>query len=94
MTGGVTAIPDSRMPTPLALSAPCTRRKSVARGLRAEACWMTAPSLLVLMAATTDTMANTGSSAQNRASGVRSIPGQAARPGRSNQDASTTARRS
>ena len=38
MTGGVTAIPDNRMPTPLALSAPCTRRKSVACGLRTEAC--------------------------------------------------------
>ena len=37
MTGGVAAIPESRIPTPLALSAPCTRRKSVACGLRDEA---------------------------------------------------------
>ena len=55
---------------------------------------MTAPSLLVLMAATTDTITNTGSSAQNRASGVRSMPGQAATSGRSSQEASMTGRRS
>ena len=55
---------------------------------------MTAPSLLVLMAATTDTITNTGSNAQNRASGVGSMTGQAATSGRSNQDASANARRS
>ena len=55
---------------------------------------MTAPSLLVLMAATTDTITNTGSSAQNPVPGVRSIPGQTVTSGRSSQDASATGRRS
>ena len=34
--GSVPVMPDSRLPTPSALSAPCTTRKSVARGLRWE----------------------------------------------------------
>ena len=55
---------------------------------------MTTPSLLVLMAATTATMTNTGRSAQNRASGVRSSPGQPETSGRSNQDAAVTGRTS
>ena len=63
------------MPTPSAFSAPCTTRKSVARGLRRETCWMAMPSPTVSIAPTIVTIMKAGRSAQNSTPGVRFKPG-------------------
>ncbi len=68
-------MPESRFPMPSALRAPCTTRKSVARGVRLETRWMATPSPMVSMAPTKVTTTNAGSNAQNFSSGVRSSPG-------------------
>ena len=81
-------MPDSNAPSPLALSAPWTRRKSIARGRTRDTCCMTIASPLVLTAVTRLTITNTGSSVQNAAPGLRSSPGHAATSGRSNQGGS------
>ncbi len=75
MFGSVPETPESRFPTPSALRAPCTTRKSVARGLRWETRWMATPSPMVSMARTRVTTTKAGSSAQNSTPGVTSNPG-------------------
>ena len=74
--GSVPAIPENRLPAPSALSAPCTTRKSVARGVRLETCWIAMPSPMVSTAPTMVTTANAGRSAQKSVSKDRSNPGQ------------------
>ena len=75
MFGGVPSIPERRFPTPSALSAPWTTRKSVACGLRRETRWMAMPSPMVSTAPTMVTTTKAGRSVQNSLPGVRSIPG-------------------
>ena len=82
-------MPDSRFPTPSALRAPCTTRKSVARGLRRETRWMATPSPMVSMAPTRVTTTNAGSRAQNSTPGLTSNPGHELR-GAPTQGASST----
>ena len=72
---------------PSAFSAPCTTRKSVARGLRRDTRWIATASPSVSTAPTSVTTTNAGSSAQNSAPGVTSSPGQDAK-GAPNQGAS------
>ena len=63
--GTVAANPESRLPKPSAATAPCTRRKSMARGLRQDTRWMAMESPTVSMAPISVTKMNAGSSAQN-----------------------------
>ena len=78
MFGTVPAMPDSRLPAPSADTAPCTARKSTARGRRQDTRWMAAPSPIVSMAPTSVTNTNAGRSAQKTGPKLRSKPGQPA----------------
>ena len=61
---------------PSAATAPCTARKSAARGLRHETLWMAMESPIVSMAPTRVTNTKAGSSAQKVGPNPRSNPGQ------------------
>ena len=68
------ARPDSRIPKQLALSAPCTSRKSVTLDLRREACCTMTLSAVFLTPAMRVTTTNAGSSVQKSKPKVRSSP--------------------
>ena len=76
MFGSVPDSPESRLPMPSALSAPCTTLKSVACGLRRDTRCIATASPMVSIAPTIVTTTNAGSSAQKAASGWKSKPGQ------------------
>ena len=76
MFGTVPATPESRLPIPSAATAPCTARKSTARGLRHETRWMAMESPIVSIAPIWVTKTKAGRSAQNKGSKSRSSPGQ------------------
>ena len=75
--GTVAARPESRLPTPSAATAPCTTRKSVARGVRRETRWMATLSPMVSMAPIRVTNTKPGSRDQKATPKWRSNPGQA-----------------
>ena len=70
------------------MSVPWTARKSIVRGRRREACWITDPSLLARTATTALTTKNTSSSAQKSSDSGDAKPGQPETSGKSNQGAS------
>ena len=89
MFGTVPATPESRLPIPSAATAPCTARKSTARGLRHETRWMAMESPIVSTAPIRVTKMKAGRSAQNRGVKSRSNPGQPSE-GTPIQDAAAT----
>ena len=76
MFGTVPASPDSRLPAPSAATAPCTARKSTARGLRQAICWIAMESPIVSVAPIRVTKTKAGRSPQNAGPNPRSKPGQ------------------
>ncbi len=76
MFGTVAAMPESRFPSPSAATAPCTARKSTARGFRHDTRWMATLSPMVSMAPIRVTKMNAGRRDQNVTSKLRSRPGQ------------------
>ena len=76
MFGAVPAMPESRLPVPSARPAPCTTRKSTARGLRHETRWMAMESPIVSIAPIWVTNTKAGRSAQNAGAKSKSNPGQ------------------
>ena len=89
LLGTVPARPERRLPRPSANRAPCTERKSMARGLRHETRWTAMVSPRVSMAPTSVTNTNAGRSAQKAGPKPRSNP-TCAKGGRPTHAASTT----
>ena len=90
MLGTVPATPESRLPTPSAATAPCTARKSTARGLRQAIRWMAMESPMVSMAPIWVTNRNAGSSPQKAGPNPMSNPGQPPPDGVPTQGAART----
>ena len=72
--GTVPARPESRLASPSTVTAPCTARKSTARGRRHETLWMATALLTVRTEATTATSTKAGRSAQKAGPNSRSKP--------------------
>ena len=88
-SGIVPARPDSRLPAPSAATAPCTARKSIARGGRQDTRWMAREPLIVWIVQTTPMNRNAGSSPQKAGPKSRARPGHSI-PGKPIQEASAT----
>ena len=87
--GVVPARPESRLPSPSTVTAPCTARKSTARARRHETRWMATAPLTVRTEAITATNRKAGSSAQKDGPKSRSKPAHSP-VGRPTHGASTT----
>ena len=87
--GVVPTRPESTLPSVSTVIAPCTARKSTARGLRQETRWIATAPLMERIVAITATRRKAGSSAQN--DGPKSVSKPAHSPaGTPTQGASTT----
>ena len=75
MFGTVPARPETRLPMPSTATAPCTARKSTARGRRHDVRWAAMELLMVRMEPISATSRNAGRSAQNAGPKSKASPG-------------------